>query len=172
MRPTLKIEEEDQIRNGFINAYMKDVDCQMEYTDCAFLLFKPPDIDVYNHFVEKEYERTQQLIDDYDYEGGYCVLVYKLDVKFKEDFEKVKKGMYSKTSKEFQNLFKKVKKVVRNGLHNDEITLQHLIFRKSPDLKKYWEDKIEMSLKDEFETWTTWVEEKETLDVNNLKLEE
>ena len=36
-----------------------------------------------------EYERTKDIIEDYDYEDGYVVVVYKLNMEFKEDFNTI-----------------------------------------------------------------------------------
>jgi len=160
--PTLKINGEDILKNGFINAYIDDVDCDMGYKNCTYLLFKPPDIDVFNHFIEEEYERTGDIIDDYDYEGGYTVLVYKLNMKFEDDFNLVKKGMYSKTSEKFQKLFKKI-------TDKGTPSTQHLIFTKDPKLKEYWEERADIRLKDEWEVWEGWSEDRETLDIKKIK---
>jgi len=169
MLPTLKINGSKLEENGFINAYIKDVDCQVEYENCVYLLFKPPQMDIFNHFIEDEYIRTKALLHDYDYEDGYVVLVYQLDSKFDEDFKLIRKGLYSKTSESFQKQFKAVKKVVKEGLHKDEITLQHLIFKKADNLRDYWESKIGVSIKEEMEVWEGWSDEKETLDLNKIK---
>src|SRR5690606_25446976 len=124
----------------FINAYIKDVQREVQYDNAVYLLFKPKNFKVFDYFLEEEYQRSSFLLDDYDYDGGFVVLVYELEQYFKRDWDRIKKGQYSKTSDEFQELFQKVKKIKINGKHRDEVSIAHQIFRKSNDLKEYWED--------------------------------
>src|SRR5687768_1231380 len=95
--PTLKIDKNKLRENNFINAYIKDVKKEVQYENAAYLLFKPEDFDDFKDFVDDEYDRTPHIIDDYDYDGGFVVLVYTLNPKYMNDFELVKKGRYSKT---------------------------------------------------------------------------
>ena len=86
--PTLKIPKEQMSKNNFINGYIKDLNRDVQYENAVYLLFKPENIDVFREFVDSEYERTQELIDDYNYDDKHIVLVYQLDNNFKNDFEK------------------------------------------------------------------------------------
>lgn len=169
MVPTLKIDKEDLKKNGFINAYIRDVKSDIQYENAVYLLFKPEDLDVFRLFVEKEYQRTKQLVDDYDYDGGYVVLVYKLDKKFEKDFDLVKLGKYSLTSKAFQDMFPKIIKIVRGGLHKDEISLQYRIFNRTQDLIEFWEEKLGVTFSEDQEVWNGFFEDKELLNLNNIK---
>jgi hypothetical protein len=168
----LKINREELESNGFINSYYKDLNYDCEYNDCVYLLFKPSDMDKFDSFIEAEKERTSEIVDDYDYEGGYVVVVYKLNPEFKSDFDLIKKGQYSKTSKRFQQLFPKVVKIVKNNKHRDEISLQYRIFNKTQDLINFWEDKLGVKLSPEQEVWEGFHEERETLNIHKLKLDE
>ena len=134
------IERLDKV--GFINAFIKDVSHDCIYENCVYLLFKPHDMDLFRDFIDSEYERTNNIVEDYDYEGGYVIMVYKLDENFKKDYQLVRQGLYSKTSKNFQNLFPKVVKIMKNGKHRDEISLQYRIFNRTQDLINFWEDKL------------------------------
>ena len=113
------------------------------------------------------------MIEDYDYEDGYVVVVYQLDGKYKKDFNLIKQGSYSKTSNDFQKLFPKIIKITKNGLHKDEISLQYRIFNKAEDLVTFWEDKLGIDLEDtvgkNFEVWEGWDESKEILEINKIK---
>lgn len=169
MVPTLKIGKERLVDNNFINAYSKDGNRDVQYENAVYLLFKPKDIDRFKEFMDTEYERTKDIIDDYDYEDGYVVAVYSLDKKFKRDFKLVEQGAYSKTSPEFQALFPKVIKIKKNGLHKDEISLQYRVFNKTEDLRKFWEDKLDVEFDDDMEVWGTFIEEDETLNLNKIK---
>ncbi len=96
MVPTLKIGKEVLMANGFINAYVKDAMKEVQYENCIYLLFKPANNNLFKEFLDAEYERTTALIDDYDYNGGYVILVYTLDDKWKSDFDLIRQGKYSK----------------------------------------------------------------------------
>lgn len=169
MVPTLGIKKEDLRDNGMINGYSRDGNRDVQYENSIYLLFKPQDLDKFRTFLDDEYERTKDLIDDYDYEGGYIVVVYQLNPKFKRDFGFIREGMYSKTTPEFQALFPKVVKIKRGGLHKDEISLQYRVFNKTEDLKKYWEDKLDMEFDDDWEVWDGFELDKETLFIDKIK---
>jgi hypothetical protein len=173
MVPTLKVPKDALRGNGFINAYIKDARREDQYKDSIYLLFKPTDLDKFREFLDSEYERTKTIIEDYDYEDGYVVVVYQLNDKYKKDFNLIKEGKYSKTSEEFQKLFPKVIKIVRNGLHKDEISLQYRIFNKNEDLVSFWEEKLGIDLKEvvgkDFEVWEGWDESKEILELDKIK---
>ena len=174
MVPTLIIDREDLKNNGFINGYAIDKRRDAHYEGCIYLLFKPEDLDKFRTFLDKEYERTKQVIDDYDYEEGYVVVVYKLDTKWKKDFNLVREGLYSKTSKKFQQLFPETVIVSRGKkqLPKHEKTLQHRVFEKSEELRSYWEEKIDVQFTDDMELWDGYHVENETLDLDKIKTEE
>ena len=169
MVPTLKINRDHLYDNGFINGYVKDVRKDVQYENCIYLLFKPEDIDKFKDFLDGEYERTKSIIDDYDYENGYVVVVYELDNRYKRDFEYVKNGKYSKTSKEFQSLFPKIVKIKTNGRYKDEISLQYRIFNHTEDLVQFWENKLDVKFDDDQELWHAFIEENEILNLDKIK---
>jgi hypothetical protein len=169
MVPTLKVPKDALKENGFINAYVQDLQTEELHKDSIYLLFKPENLEKFRQFLESEYERTKSIIEDYDYENGYVVVVYLLDKNYKKDFSIVRKGEYSKTSKEFQNLFPKVIKIIKDGLHRDELSLQYRIFVKSNDLVEYWEEKIGIGFTSKLEVWEGFDIENETLNINKIK---
>jgi len=169
MVPTLKIPKDALRENGFINGYVKDGSREVQYDNCIYLLFQPKDLDKFREFLDSEYERTKDLIDDYDYEEGYVVVVYQLDAKFSKDFDLVRRGKYSKTSPAFQALFPKVIKIKKNGLHRDEISLQYRVFNRTEDLIKFWEAKLGVEFSDDQEVWHGFEEENEILNIQKLK---
>ncbi|MEI8254032.1 MAG: hypothetical protein WCG25_10210, partial [bacterium] len=109
--PTLGIDRNILHANDFLNGYAKDDSREENYDDSIYLLFRPRNIDRFREFLDSEYERTKDLITDYDHANGFIVVVYKLDPKFKSDFALIKQSRYSKTSPEFQSLFPKVVKI-------------------------------------------------------------
>ena len=169
--PTLNIPRKDKEENGFLNAYIKDANKEINYENAIYLLYKPTDMFRFNKFLEEE-KFKNNILDDYDYDGGYVVVVYKLDNKFKRDFQLVKTGKYSQTSEKFQKTFPKIVKILdRKGLHKDELSLQFRIFNKTDDLREFWEKKFGMDFEPTMEVWGGWNEEAEILDINKIKKE-
>jgi len=169
MVPTLKIPRGELTENGFINGYIKDGSREVQYEGCIYLLFQPKNLDKFREFLDSEYERTKAIVDDYDYQDGFVVVVYQLDSKFAKDFSLVRRGKYSKTSSAFQALFPKVIKIKKNGLHRDEISLQYRVFNRTEDLVKFWEDKLGVEFTDDQEVWHGFEEENEVLNIEKLK---
>lgn len=167
--PTLSIGRDKLLDNGFVNGYIKDARRDAQYENAVYLLFKPTDLDKFRMFLDTEYERTKSIIDDYDYEDGYVVVVYEINQKLKADIELVKQGKYSQTSKKFQEIFPKNVQIKKNGLRRDEISLQYRVFNRTEDLVQFWEDKLGMELPEDVEVWHGFFEEFETLDLDKIK---
>ena len=167
--PILKINKDDLKNNGYSNGYVEDDRKDVQYENSLYLLFKPENLDRFRTFLDNEYERTKNIIDDYDYENGYVVIVYKIDDKFKKDVQLIKEGKYSKTSKVFQEMFPKTIKIQRNGLSRDEISLQYRVFNKTPYLIEFWEKKLNVTFDDAQELWEMFVKEEEILNLDKIK---
>jgi len=170
MVPTLKIDKDKLKDNGYINGYTKDESPDAaSYENCVYLLFKPSNLDKFRSFLDGEYERTKSVIDDYDYEDGYIVVVYKLNPKFNKDYKLVKEGLYSRTSKEFQALFPKIVKIVKNGLHREEISLQYRVFNKTEDMILFWEEKLGVIFDHDQEVWHGYEYKNEVFNIKKIK---
>ena len=169
MVPTLGIGRDKLVNNGYINAYVKDSRKDYQYEGCVYLLFKPSDLDKFKAFLDSEYERTKSVIDDYDYEDGYVVVVYELDLNYSKDFDLVRQGKYSKTSPQFQKLFPKKINVFVNGYYKEEISLQYRVFNHTEDLVQFWENKLNVELDDDQELWHAFIENDEVLDIDKIK---
>ena len=167
--PTLSIGKDKLIDNGFVNGYIKDGKRDIQYENAVYLLFKPTDLDKFREFLDGQYEKTKSIIDDYDYEDGYVVVVYEINPRLKNDVELIKQGKYSQTSKKFQEIFPKVVKIRKNGLSRDEISLQFRVFNKTEDLVQFWEDKLGVELDEEMEVWHGFFDEFEILDITKMK---
>ena len=168
MVPLLKFNRETLREMGFINAYIKDNDADINYQHAIYLLFKPNNLLEFTKFLETEYERTTNVIDDYDYTGGFVVVVYRLNTKFIKDIELIKKGKYSKTSKTFQQEFPKIIKIMSNTGLKEEVSLQFRVFNKTKDMTDYWEDKLGVKFTEDQEVWHSFNPEKETLPIEKL----
>lgn len=168
MVPTLKIDAQALRDNCFINAYQTDINNDIDYNEAIFLLFKPSDLNVFREFLNDEYERTKQIIEDYDYEGGYVVVVYTLDVTYKKDFNLIKQGKYSETSKNFQDLFPKFVTIKNKKVQSK--SLQDMIFKKDQKLINFWQDIISTEYLTHFhlEVWPNFDKNKETLNIKEI----
>lgn len=169
MVPTLGIGKQSLISNNFVNAFSGDKDKDIDYENAVFLLFKPKNLNVFKEFLEEEYERTKDIVEDYDYVGGYVVVVYQLNPNFKKDFDLIRKGSYSKTSETFQKLFpKSIAKKAENGGVKESI--QVLIFRKDKQLISFWEDLIGTENLADFslEVWPMYDPQRETLNIKQI----
>jgi hypothetical protein len=173
MVPTLNFPKDILKQNGFINGYVKDSGNEAQYDNSVYILFKPTDIDKFRKFLDDEYERTKNIIEDYDYEDGYVVVVYQLDDKYEKDYDLVRQGKYSKTSLDFQKLFPKFVTIVKEGSKKEEMSLQTRVFKKTEDLVEFWEEKLGVNLKEmfgeDYEVWDGWDESKEILEINKIK---
>lgn len=167
--PIFSIGKEKLVNNGFVNGFIKDSRRDVQYNDSVYLLFKPEDLDKFRVFLDGEYERTKSIIDDYDYEEGYVVVVYQISPRLLPDIELIKKGKYSQTSTKFQQIFPKIVKITKNGFQKDELSLQYRIFNKTEDLRQFWEDKLGVVFDDDMEVWHGFVEDKEILDLDKIK---
>jgi hypothetical protein len=169
MVPTLKIPKELVKSNGFIDAYIKDLQKDVNYENCIYLLFKPDNIDSFREFLDSEYQRSNSIVEDYDYQNGYVVIVYKLNESFNEDFALIRNGKYSKVSNLFKSQFSKTVRIIgEDNMIRTEKSLQFHIFEKTESLKLYWEEKLSFEFDDDMEVWQAFDEESEVLDINKL----
>ena len=167
--PIFSIGKERLTNNGFVNGFIKDSRRDVQYKDSVYLLFKPEDLDKFKVFLDSEYEKTKSIIDDYDYEEGYVVVVYQISPRLMPDIELVKQGKYSKTSSKFQQIFPKTITIKKNGFQKDELSLQYRVFNKTEDLKQFWEDKFNVVFDDDMEVWSGFSEDYETLNLDKIK---
>jgi hypothetical protein len=170
MMPTLKIPRDKLNKVGYINSYTDDVDKQYSYENSLYLLFKPKNIEEFREFLEGEYERTKQIIDEYDYTEGYVVIVYQLEGKWINDFNLIKEGKYSETSNLFKKLFPEKVNIFSQTNNKLKDSLQYMIFTKDNKLIDFWEDIIDTSLivANDLEVWPTYDEVKETLNIKEI----
>lgn len=168
MIPTLGINRDHLINNQMINGYSWDINKDIQYENSVYLLFKPSNLNKFKDFLDEEYERDNTLIEDYNYDD-FVVVVYSLNPAFKDDFDLIKQGKYSKTSETFQKQFPETFIVNVGTIKKRETSLQYRIFKKTDDLKQYWKDKAAFTIEGDMEVWDTWCDEKETLDILKIK---
>lgn len=132
--PTLGIDKPILNKNGFVNGYLDDFDHDLDYEDVVYVLFKPKNLDEFKIFLEDVYENNKLVIEDYNNEKDEIIVIFKLDEKFKKDYDLILSGKYSKTSEAFKDNFPKT--VLINGVETK--SLQAMIFDKDPKLARYW----------------------------------
>jgi len=132
--PTLGIDKPILNENGFINGYLDDFNYDIDYEDVIYLLFKPKNLNAFKIFLEGIYENNKLIIEDYNSEKDEIIIIFKLNEKFKEDYDLILAGKYSETSEEFKDNFPKT--VIING--KETKSLQAMIFDKDPKLARYW----------------------------------
>lgn len=157
-------------RYGFINAYLADVDYDM-YENAVYLLFKPKDMHTFQTFLERS--EGPRIIDDYDYEGGYVVVVYEFPSEFRQEFKMFMKGKYSQFREKYRVLLPQVdSKIDKEGNPFTEYSLQFMVCHKAKALKDYWEKKLEIELDEEDEYWSVPDIKRETLNIEKIKKKE
>lgn len=161
--PTLGINRDILKDNNFINGYKKNEITDHQFENCVYLLFKPENLLKFGEFCTNIVYKNNLFVDEFDLINGHVVLIFKMPKEYSEDFELIYKGQYSKTSEKFKDVFPKVLKIIVNGLHRDELSLQVRIFKKTTDLKKIWEDLTGENFNSEMEVWPIWDINKETL---------
>jgi hypothetical protein len=171
MAPTLGINKLEAEKQGLINSFLKDKSAGIEEKDCIILAFRPADETGFQQFLNSEIRRTNSLTRHYSYPSGIKMMVYKLDPRYASDYKLVKQGKYSKTSKTFQGLFPKfvtVKSLF--GAEEEKISLQHRVFNKSNDVKKFWETRLGVDFSEDQELWPIMSMEKETFQIDSHSL--
>jgi hypothetical protein len=157
---------------GFVNAYLHDSGRELDYPDMVLhLLFHPSDSVFFTEFLAEERLRGAALVDEYDYEGDYVVLVYEFPGTLsKQDYHLIMKGRYSEVSEELKQRYPKVVKIVDpvSGRRRDEMALQWRIFNKDANLKTYWEELLGTSFDADMEVWSALDLERETLHPQQL----
>lgn len=152
---------------GFIESYLKDADnTTSSVENPIFLLFKPEQFEKLESFIREQYDRKDEvLMEDYDYEGGYTVLLYSFPEKWKKDYKLFTYGKYSKLSKEFTELFAEKNKVQGVQIHE----MQWMIITKDENWIVAMNDILGTELTAEDELWKAVDLEKETLKINEIR---
>lgn len=189
--PPLQIEDELLDRHHFWNAYLGDVDHVTEETDehLLYCLFKPVDTFIFEQLID-QLDRQGILVDDYDYEDGFCVLVLKFPKEYNNDFELIVQGKYSQTSGKFQSLFPMDRRLTTEEvlllkdqesiLSKEEYetlreslveTMYKGVFKKTRGFKKLMEDYFQIdvdSMGKDFEYWTGFENSPSILSIDRI----
>lgn len=170
--PIFKIDRNSMIANGFINSYLYNTEKNFDYEDFHIhMVYHPSDMDMFNKFVEIEKIRLGKLfVDEYDYEDGYSVLVYKVPEDLNYGVNLILEGKYSKLDKHYMNHLPNIITVrKRTGVTSTETSLSHLIYTKDPLLRKMWESILNTGLPEDSEVWERRTKDEETLYIDRIK---
>lgn len=179
--PCLGMSLEELLKLGFVNCYLLDKNREKinEKDVPLYLLFHPDEKQLIKlstkiELLEEEDPIHSVYLEDYDYEGGYVILVLKFPTRFKKDYNRFLKGRYSLFSDEFKDYYVKEKEVEFIN-QRDEVeklagkSKAWMIVSKDEKWKKYQESKYDISLEDCFEYYHLYKIEDETLDIDLLK---
>lgn len=159
---------------GFINAFLKDENYENpDNLDLVFLLFRPKNREKFKYFIDLEKGRTPLFIDEYDYEGGFVVLVYEFPSVLHDDFVLVKKGNYSSVSAAYRKTItqKTNQKVQADNAQGWKYadSMQWMVIHKDPDWRLVLEEDLGIALAPDDELWSKPDLAKETLTNQKLK---
>jgi len=174
LMPMIGMNKRQLGKYGFLNAYVDDKDYNIHYENAIYLLFKPEPPSRIEDFVSLERE-SPLFQDEYDYEGGYVVVVYRIMPKWISDYKLWREGKYSKMSKLYQDSFKKIVKVMdpQTGIISEETSLPYHIFNRTEDLREMQERDTGVNLAKfgpDFEYWSIPdLHGRESLDITKIK---
>jgi hypothetical protein len=169
--PGIGLSRKDILKWGFLSAYIDDLHHDPHYENSVYLLFKPDKIRDFQDFLEFEKLRTPLLIEDYDYPGGYVVVVYSFPKDYALEYSLFKKGKYSKFRKKYKALFPdKVIVVTKEGNKEEKVSLAYHIFNKTDAIRLYWEERLLTEMDPNMEMWSSPdLEGTETLDITHFQ---
>lgn len=179
--PVLGLKTEDLYKLGFINCYLSDKDREPINNDIhLYLLFKPNteiiEITTLGGFIAREkdtqYDRLVKkikeleelddsnkiLIEDYDYEDGFVVLVLKFPEYYRKDYNLFLQGKYTHFSKAFKNKFaeKKVVEFINEKGRKEKLlgfNFAYHVMHRTEQAKKFTESKYDIEIPEEQEEY-------------------
>ena len=135
---------------GLLNSFLEDEDCEEFDGDYLFILLQPNNVDVLEVLIAQQEADNLNFIGEYDYEGGFIVLVYSIPEHMKEDFEKFKQGKYSQMSKAFQQLHSPT---INRG-NTEEMSFQHMVFSKNEEFREKMSEYLGIQIDKGSELWS------------------
>lgn len=168
--PSIGHTRQKLLQYGFLSAYLDDITHETHHENAVYVLFKPSKMLEFHKFMENEYRKSSLIMEDYDYEGGYIVVIYKINEKFLPDYYLFLEGKYSQFSKDYIKLFPVKIPVVRSDGRRVLVTsLQHRLFNRTADIKELWEKRIGEKIPDGMELWSIPDMSKEVLDISTYQ---
>lgn len=168
--PSVGHTRQNLLKHGFLAAYLDDVNHEIHYEEAIYMLFKPEDTLAFQKFLENEYKKASLILEDYDYEGGYVIVVYRIHEKYLPEYQLFLEGKYSKFSQGYINMFPTDILVEDSrGLTTMSKSLHYHIFNRTKEIKEYWEKKVGQSIPDDMELWSSPDMDREVLDITSFQ---
>jgi hypothetical protein len=150
---------------GLVNSYIEDPQVQ-EMIDIVvgpdvkllFLLFRNNKLstDMLKNIVQSLLLGSSTIVMTYELINNYSMIVLSYPSKFKEDFNKIVGGKYSKLSEDFKSRFPETRDALdsEGKVLGKEYTLYYHIFNKTDWLKKFWLKRLDLvELNEDLELW-------------------
>jgi len=153
---------------GFINAYIGDIGHEPLYEYSLYLLFKPENYQDFQYFLNIE-KKKNRIVDEYDYEGGYTVLVYNFPEQFHHEYDLFKTGDFSLFRKSYVDIFPEFEPIPNTVTPQKTQSLQWRVFHLHDSLREYWEERLGIELDSDAELWSRPDLQKETLDIRKFE---
>lgn len=157
----LGIERAVLNKQGFVSAFIKDDQNDIEYNYPIYLLFRPESIEIFQNFLEGLYQSSLKPVDDYDYKG-YVVVVYSFPKNYRREYNMFLKGQFSKFRAHYKLLLPHINE---NSEQKFGMSLQLMVCNKMPSLKRYLEIRLGVQLDSDDELWFKPKIKRETLNI-------
>lgn len=168
--PLLDLKRYDLYALGFMSSYLFNGEEEDNYEWPLYLSFMPPDMEKFNDFISREQDRPKIVtyLDERQYKD-IILLTYLLPLEFREDYDKIMEGQYSKLSEDFRALFENEVEIYDHVLGKTVLgkSLQMMIFDKDETLRKDWELQLGVFIDSDTELWKKPNKDKETFKVSN-----
>jgi hypothetical protein len=167
--PVLGLDKGLLKQYDYVNSFSDMEDKELDYDPhVVYIVFKPNSKLLFEEFLETLYNKNEFIVEDFNLDDNYVVVVFGLDKRFNTDYELIKQSKYSETSKEFQELFPKTITNVVKGKQIKRKSLQNLVFNKDNSLLEYWENKTGVLFTNDMEVWYEYDEKLEILDIEKI----
>lgn len=168
--PTLGLDKPLLRQYNYVNSYSDMKDKVIDYDPhVVYIVFKPASKIMFKGFLDNLYKYNDTILEDFNLDDDYVVVVFQLDEEYNSDYKLVKASKYSQTSAEFKKLFPvRVESINKKGVPVTRDSLQTMVFRKDKSLLNYWEKKIGQRFTSDMEVWYEFDPEKEILDFEQI----
>lgn len=174
--PGLEFPNKEYVDFGLENCYLfcPEIGKSNEKEIHLYLLFQPKTKEE-----KEEYEKQENFINDsileiYELDDDYILLVVVFPDKFKKDFSLFMEGRYSEFTKEYKKLFEGVTEVIRKVSNQlvpfQDNSLAFKIINRIKSFKDLYKRSYNVELQDNEEWWKAWDMDKEILNLENFKI--
>lgn len=150
----------DALGLHFVNCFIKDTQYETTLERPLFLLFnceyKTKTEEKYYQHLHNELTAKEEFVTFY-YTGNindrkYIIYLFNVNNEFTDDYDKYLQGKYSQFSPLLKKRFPKYR--INKSTGRKEETVIGKVVNKSPELKKYWEERLGVTLEENAEVWS------------------